>query len=193
MPSTDDRPGDRLSDFTRDRRIGLVSLLAVVAGVLSAGIAWALLRLIALFTNLAYHHQLSTAAAEPGGQPWWAMLLIPMIGGLVIGFAARYGTQAIRGHGIPEAIEAILFGRSRMSLKVAVLKPLTSAIAIGTGDGSQRRAFARTPSSCCSSNGARARSSRSRWPWPPRASCACRCSAVVRSSRCRRMRRWGPR
>jgi H+/Cl- antiporter ClcA/CBS domain-containing protein len=133
MPSTDDRAGDRLSDFTRDRRIALVSLLAVVAGVLSAGIAWALLRLIALFTNLAYHQRLSTVAAEPGGVPWWALLLIPSIGGLVIGLAARYGTDRIRGHGIPEAIEAILFGRSRMSLQVAVLKPLTSAIAIGTG------------------------------------------------------------
>ena len=133
MPSTDDRAGDRLSDFTRDRRIALVSLLAVVAGVMSAGVAWALLRLIALFTNLAFHQRLSTAPADPDGHLGWALLLIPSLGGLVIGLAARYGTQAIRGHGIPEAIEAILFGRSRMSLKVALLKPLTSAIAIGTG------------------------------------------------------------
>jgi CIC family chloride channel protein len=133
MPSTDDRAGDRLSDFTRDRRIGLVSLLAVVAGVMSAGVAWVLLRLIALFTNLAFHQRLSTAPADPDGHLGWALLLIPTVGGLVIGLAARYGTDRIRGHGIPEAIEAILFGRSRMSLKVAVLKPLMSAIAIGTG------------------------------------------------------------
>src|SRR5215471_12003333 len=133
MPSTDDRAGDRLSDFTRDRRIGLVSLLAVVAGILSAGVAWALLRLIALFTNLAFHHRLSVAPAEPDGHLGWALLLVPSIGGLVIGLIARYGTDRVRGHGIPEAIEAILFGRSRMSLKVALLKPLTSAIAIGTG------------------------------------------------------------
>jgi len=133
MPSTDDRAGDRLSDFTRDRRIGLVSLLAVFAGVMSAGVAWVLLRLIALFTNLAFHQRLSTAPADPDGHLGWALLVIPTVGGLVIGLAARYGTDRIRGHGIPEAIEAILFGRSRMSLKVAVLKPLTSAIAIGTG------------------------------------------------------------
>ena len=133
MPSTDDRAGDRLSDFTRDRRIALVSLLAVVAGVMSAGVAWALLRLIALFTNLAFHQRLSIAPAEPDGHLGWALLLIPAVGGLVIGLVARYGTDRIRGHGIPEAIEAILFGRSRMSFKVAVLKPLTSAVAIGTG------------------------------------------------------------
>jgi H+/Cl- antiporter ClcA/CBS domain-containing protein len=133
MPSTDDRAGDRLSDFTRDKRIALISALAVVVGVMSAGVAWALLRLIALFTNLAFFQRSSFAAAEPDGHLGWLLLLVPTVGGLVIGVAARYGSDRIRGHGIPEAIEAILFGRSRMSLKVAVLKPLTSAVAIGTG------------------------------------------------------------
>src|SRR5471032_2063263 len=61
------------------------------------------------------------------------VIVIPVIGGLVIGLIARYGSEAIRGHGIPEAIEAILFGKSKMSPKVAVLKPLSSAIAIGSG------------------------------------------------------------
>src|SRR5262249_5353111 len=61
------------------------------------------------------------------------IIVIPAIGGLIIGLMARYGSEKIRGHGIPEALEAILFGRSRMSPKVALLKPLSSAISIGTG------------------------------------------------------------
>src|SRR5205823_337900 len=62
----------------------------------------------------------------------WA-LAVPVGGGLVVGLMARYGSERIRGHGIPEALEAILIGRSRMSAKVAVLKPLSSALSIGTG------------------------------------------------------------
>src|ERR1700722_17879486 len=63
---------------------------------------------------------------------WWVVVM-PVVGGLIIGLIARYGSEAIRGHGIPEAIEAILFGKSKMSPKVAVLKPLSSAISIGSG------------------------------------------------------------
>src|SRR2546428_8397215 len=62
----------------------------------------------------------------------WA-LLVPIVGGLIVGLMARYGSERIRGHGIPEAMEAILIGQSRMSPKVAVLKPLSSAISIGSG------------------------------------------------------------
>ena len=124
---------DRLSDFTRDRRLIVISAMAVVVGAMSVGVAWSLLRLIALFTNLAFHHRLSAAPAEPGVQPWLWMMAIPVLGGLAIGLLARFGSDKIRGHGIPEAIEAILFGRSRMDARVAVLKPLSSAIAIGTG------------------------------------------------------------
>src|SRR2546428_10676790 len=62
----------------------------------------------------------------------WA-LLVPIVGGLIVGLMARYGSERIRGHGIPEALEAILIGQSRMSARVAVLKPLSSAISIGTG------------------------------------------------------------
>jgi H+/Cl- antiporter ClcA/CBS domain-containing protein len=124
---------DRLADFTQDRRILLLSGMAVVVGVLSACLAKILVALIALLTNLAYHHRLSAAALPmPDHLGAWSVL-IPVAGGLVIGLMARFGSDRIRGHGIPEALEAILVGRSRMSPKVAVLKPLSSAISIGTG------------------------------------------------------------
>jgi H+/Cl- antiporter ClcA len=65
--------------------------------------------------------------------PWWLILLAPIGGGLVIGLMARYGSEKIRGHGMPEAIEAILIGGSRVQPRVAVLKPVSAAISIGTG------------------------------------------------------------
>jgi H+/Cl- antiporter ClcA len=122
------------SDFTADLRLLWISSLAVVIGVICALIAVALLWLIALFTNLAYFQTVSTVARSPADNTlgWWAVL-IPVLGGLVIGLMARYGSDRIRGHGIPEALEAILIGRARMKPKVALLKPLSSAISIGTG------------------------------------------------------------
>jgi H+/Cl- antiporter ClcA/CBS domain-containing protein len=107
--------------------------MAGVVGSMGAAAAWILLRLIALFTNLAYLGRFSTApAAIPSHLPVWS-IVIPVIGSMAIGLMARYGTEKIRGHGIPEAIEAILIGRSRIEPKVALLKPLSSAISIGTG------------------------------------------------------------
>jgi H+/Cl- antiporter ClcA len=124
----------QLGDFSADRRILLVSAMAVVAGSGAAAAAWLLIQLIALVTNLVWFGHLSTASvslahARPG--PW--MVAAPALGGLVIGLMARFGSEKIRGHGIPEAIEAILIGGARMSPKVAVLKPLSSAISIGAG------------------------------------------------------------
>lgn len=125
---------DRLADFTRDRRLILLSLLAVGIGLASALVAKALVWLIALITNLAFYHGFSTAFRSPEqNRLGLLVIVIPIVGGLIIGLMARYGSDKIRGHGIPEALEAILFGRSRMSPKVAVLKPLSSAISIGTG------------------------------------------------------------
>ena len=126
--------GEGLSDFTTDRRVLLLSGLAVVVGVLGALVARALLWLIAVITNLAYHHTVSSRFTSPAdnGLGAWAVL-VPMAGALLIGVMARYGSEKIRGHGIPEAMEAILIGRSRIEAKVAVLKPLSSAISIGTG------------------------------------------------------------
>src|SRR2546421_7436751 len=125
---------DTLGDFTADSRIVMLAAMAAAVGAISAFVALALVRLIGLFTNLAYFHRFSTTLAAPAasGLGVWAVP-IPAIGGLIVGLLARYGSDKIRGHGIPEALEAILIGRSRMDPKVAVLKPLSSAIAIGTG------------------------------------------------------------
>ncbi|HXQ69272.1 MAG TPA: chloride channel protein, partial [Pyrinomonadaceae bacterium] len=134
MTETADPIEDRLADFTRDKRILLLSLMAVVVGVMSAVVAKGLVWLIAVFTNLTFYQRFSSDFISPTNHhlgPF--VILAPVVGGLIIGLMARYGSEKIRGHGIPEALEAILFGRSRMSLKVAVLKPLSSAISIGSG------------------------------------------------------------
>ncbi|RIK32027.1 MAG: chloride channel protein [Anaerolineae bacterium] len=111
-----------------------LSALALVIGAMSSLVAYALVWLINVFTNLAYYQRFSAQAASPDGNTlgWWA-IFVPAIGGLIIGLMARYGSDKIRGHGIPEALEAILIGRSRMEPKVAILKPISSAISIGTG------------------------------------------------------------
>jgi H+/Cl- antiporter ClcA/CBS domain-containing protein len=125
---------DRLADFTTDARLLIITPMAAVVGVISAFVAVALVWLIGSLTNLFYYHRLSSALVSPAGNQLgiWAVL-VPMAGGLAVGLLARYGSEKIRGHGIPEAMEAILIGRSRMSAKVAVLKPLSSAISIGSG------------------------------------------------------------
>ena len=134
MTDTADHVEDRLADFTRDRRILLLSLMAIVIGVLSAITAKALVWLIAVFTNLTFFQRFSSDFISPTNHHLGVFVIFaPVVGGLIIGLMARYGSEKIRGHGIPEALEAILFGRSRMSLKVAVLKPLSSAISIGSG------------------------------------------------------------
>ncbi len=107
--------------------------MAAGIGAMSAVVAWALVRLIALLTTLCYGRRLAELPVQGGSHlPIWTVL-VPVAGGLVIGLMARFGSERIRGHGIPEALEAILVGRSRMSPRVAVLKPLSSAISIGTG------------------------------------------------------------
>ncbi len=125
---------DSLGDFRTDKRLLVLSALALPVGVMSAGVAKALFWLIALITNLAFFHRLSTAPALIAGHHlgWWAAA-VPVAGGLLIGLMARFGSERIRGHGIPEALEAILLGRSRIGPKVAILKPISSAISIGTG------------------------------------------------------------
>lgn len=123
-----------LRDFTTDRRVVLLIGMALFVGAVGAVVAFALQLLIGLITNLAYFGRFETSLVSPAHSPWgvW-MALVPVAGCLMIGVMARYGSEKIRGHGIPEAMEAILIGRSRMNPKVAVLKPLSSAISIGTG------------------------------------------------------------
>lgn len=127
-------PARRAGDYRADKRLLLLAAMALVIGTGGAFAAWALVELIQLATNLIWFGAFDTLARPmslaPRG-PW--MLAAPMLGGLAIGLMARFGSEKIRGHGIPEAIEAILIGGSRMSPKVAVLKPISSAISIGTG------------------------------------------------------------
>jgi len=121
-------------DFTTDKRVLLLIGMAIIVGTGGALAAWLLVNLIAVVTNAVWFGRVSveaTSFAEVPRSGW--MVVAPILGGLVIGLMARFGSEKIRGHGIPEAIEAILIGGSRMSPKVAVLKPLSSAISIGTG------------------------------------------------------------
>jgi chloride channel protein, CIC family len=112
----------------------LLSALAVPIGMISALVAKVLLWLIAVITELSFFHRFSTQTLLPEHNHlgWW-LPAVPVSGALIIGLMARYGSEKIRGHGIPEALEAILLGRSLISPKVAILKPLSSAISIGTG------------------------------------------------------------
>ena len=121
-------------DFTADFRLLKIAVIAIVVGSMCSVVAVILLKLIDLFTNLFYYGILSLEHRIPADHHlgWWS-LFIPAAGGLVIGLMARYGSERIRGHGIPEAMEAILIGKSRMQPKVALLKPLSSAISIGSG------------------------------------------------------------
>ncbi len=125
---------ERLGDFTTTARVIPISLLAVGIGLVSTFVAWGLLRLIAFFTNAFYYGRMSTVLVSPAGNHLgWFAVLVPVGGGLVIGLMARYGSERIRGHGIPEALESILINGSKVQPRLAVLKPLSSAISIGSG------------------------------------------------------------
>ena len=115
-------------------RLGYVSLLAAGVGVLAGVVAYLLYNLIGLFTNLAFYHVWSFHFRSPAENqlgPW--VIVIPVIGGIIVGIMAKYGSPKIKGHGIPEAMEAVLISKSRIEAKVAILKPISAAIAIGTG------------------------------------------------------------
>ncbi|NUO85111.1 MAG: chloride channel protein, partial [Cupriavidus sp.] len=121
-------------DYAVNRRLLLLSVIALGIGALSTVAADVLVNLIRFFTNLFFYQTLSLAERSPAGHALGAWVIaVPVIGGLIVGLMARYGSDKIRGHGIPEAIEAVLFGKSRMSPRVAVLKPLSSGIVIGSG------------------------------------------------------------
>jgi chloride channel protein, CIC family len=124
----------RPADFTADGRMIVLAGLALVVGSLGTLAAWCLVNLIALVTNATWFGRISgTLPSMAGAHRSWWMVAAPALGGLVIGLMARYGSKAIRGHGIPEAIEVILNGNSRIAPKVALLKPLSAAVSIGTG------------------------------------------------------------
>jgi CIC family chloride channel protein len=123
-----------LRDFTVDRRVWVLSAVALVIGSGAAVLAVLLLKCIALSTNIFYYHRLSFEAVGPAGSHlgYW-MVIVPVIGGLIVGVMARYGSDKIRGHGMPEAIEAILLNGARIKPIIAILKPVSAAIAIGSG------------------------------------------------------------
>lgn len=126
---------DHLGDFTLGRRVLVLAAWAVPIGAAGAVAAPAPLRLIALITNLVFDQRIDTRLMAPGAghhQPL-LILLAPVIGGLIVGLMARFGSEKIRGHGMPEAIEAILVRGSRVDPRVAVLKPISAAVSIGTG------------------------------------------------------------
>ncbi|HET8843723.1 MAG TPA: chloride channel protein [Ktedonobacteraceae bacterium] len=125
---------EQLGDFTTTPHVIFISLLALCIGVVGAFVALALLKLIGLFTNLFFFQRWSTDLVSPAGNHLGPLvILVPVAGALVIGLMARYGSERIRGHGIPEAIEAILINGSKIQPRVALLKPLSSAISIGSG------------------------------------------------------------
>ena len=113
---------DRLGDFTASPRMLFIAAMAAIIGALGALVAAVLVHLIGSITALAYFGRLSAIGISPAQNHLgvWAAL-VPVAGGLIIGLFARFGSEKIRGHGIPEAMEAILIGRSRMSAKIAVL------------------------------------------------------------------------
>ncbi|QQX85028.1 chloride channel protein [Cupriavidus necator] len=121
-------------DYAVNRRLLMLSVIALGIGALSTVAADVLVNLIRFFTNLFFYQTLSLAERSPANHALGAWVVaMPVIGGLIVGLMARYGSDKIRGHGIPEAIEAVLFGKSKMSPRVAVLKPLSSGIVIGSG------------------------------------------------------------
>jgi CIC family chloride channel protein len=115
-------------------RILLVSVLSALIGLLAGVAAYALYSLIAIITNLVFYQQFSLKLPTITANPLnWLVIIVPAIGGLIVGIMAKYGTEKIKGHGIPEAMEAVLINKSRIEPNVAILKPLSAAIAIGTG------------------------------------------------------------
>ena len=124
----------RHGDFSTTPRVIPISLLAICIGIVCTFAAWLLLHLIAFFTNAFYYGRVSTVFVSPAqNHLGWFAVLVPVAGGLIVGAMARYGSERIRGHGIPEALESILIHGSKVQPRLAILKPLSAAISIGSG------------------------------------------------------------
>ena len=133
--SHNDTPSNvHLRDFNADPRMLLLSALGALLGCAGAALAWMLLHLIYAATNMFYYQRLSWSFASPAHNTLkWLAVFVPIVGGLIIGVMARFGSDKIRGHGMPEAIEAILMQGARIHPRVAIFKPLSAAVAIGSG------------------------------------------------------------
>ena len=117
-----------------DRRTVVIAAMSAAIGILAGFAARALVDLINFFTNLSFHGRLSLDPASPlGNQLGGWVIAVPVIGGVIVGLLARYGSEGIRGHGIPEAMERVLTSESKVPMRLTFLKPFSAAIAIGTG------------------------------------------------------------
>ncbi len=117
-----------------DRRTLWLCGIGILLGIAGGICAQLLMGLIGLITNLCFYGRVSTEMVSPAGhQLGWLVIFVPVVGAVIIGFMARYGSAAIRGHGIPEAMETVLTKQSRIPARVTLLKPLSAAISIGTG------------------------------------------------------------
>ena len=117
-----------------DGRVILLTGSAVLVGVAAGITAWLLLALIHLITNIAFYHRASLATTDPAGAHLGPLVIVvPIAGAFLVGLMARWGSEAIRGHGIPEVMDRILHAESRIPAKLTILKPVSAAIAIGTG------------------------------------------------------------
>jgi H+/Cl- antiporter ClcA/CBS domain-containing protein len=127
-------PAGTLRDYSANSRILYTSSLAAGLGAVSAVLAWMLLEMISLCTNLFYFQRWSFIERDPwqAGRHWW-LILMPVLGGLIVGLIARYLSPRVRGHGMPEAVETIVFNGGRVQPRVAILKPVATAISIGSG------------------------------------------------------------
>jgi H+/Cl- antiporter ClcA len=117
-----------------DARVAFICFLSIILAIAAALVAKGLMCLIGFITNLAFFGTFSAVLHAPAGNHlgWW-VVAIPVIGGIIVGLMARYGSVGIRGHGIPEAMEQVLTNQSRIPARLTFLKPLSAAIAIGTG------------------------------------------------------------
>jgi H+/Cl- antiporter ClcA len=117
-----------------DGRVAWLSAMAIVVAIAAGFIAQILVRLIGLITNIAFYRRFASDFVSPADNHLgWAVVIVPVVGGIIVGLMARYGSKAIRGHGIPEAMEQVLTNQSRIPPRMTFLKPLSAAISIGTG------------------------------------------------------------
>src|SRR5512138_2604343 len=117
-----------------DSRVLVLSAWAIVLAIVTGFVAQALVGIIGLVTNISFYGRFSTAFTSPANNRLgWLVVFVPVIGGIIVGLMARFGSNAIRGHGIPEAMEQVLLNESRIPARITFLKPLSAAVAIGTG------------------------------------------------------------
>lgn len=129
-----DRQAASMPAPTESSSLARLSLLAAAIGIIAGFVAYLLVSLIGLISNLVFYQRVGLEIPELQHHTLGPLVIIvPVIGGIIIGLMAKYGSSKIRGHGIPEAMEAVLINRSRIAPKVAFLKPISAAIAIGTG------------------------------------------------------------